>query len=83
MVTQREVSAGASGLDLCISMERVDRWRPGGASLKAGHMEKIPRSDVGLGASDHFDRHVRSARAVLCVSCSDHSNCEGFLTFLR
>jgi hypothetical protein len=42
VVTQCQVGAGASGLDLCIGMERVHRWRLGGASLKAGHVAKIP-----------------------------------------
>jgi hypothetical protein len=66
-VAQCQVSAGVSSLDLCTSAEQVDYWRANEASLKVGHVAKIPQSDARLGASDRSDRCVRSVRFMLCV----------------
>jgi hypothetical protein len=66
-VAQCQVGAGVSSLDLCTSTERVDYWRANEASLKVGHVAKIPQSDTRLGASNRSDWCVRSAQVMLCV----------------
>jgi hypothetical protein len=79
-VVQCQVGAGASGLDLCTSAEQVDHWRVDDASLKVGHVAKIPRSDARLGAADRSDRRIRSARVMLCVEPNGYISWGSYLS---